>query len=51
MLNKNFLKFSLSFLAVIAFSFGVLIVIGYYKIDDSAINATSGAKETETIPR
>lgn len=50
MINKNFLKFSLGFLAVIAFSFGVLIVIGYYKVDDSAINAASNSKELETAP-
>ena len=51
MVNKNFLKFSLGFLAVIAFSFAVLIVIGYYKIDDSAINAASSGQELETAPR
>ena len=51
MVNKNFLKFSLGFVAVIAFSFAVLIVIGYYKIDDSAINAASSGKELETAPR
>ena len=51
MVNKNFLKFSLGFLAVIAFSFAVLIVIGYYKVDDSAINAASSGKELETAPR
>ena len=51
MLNKNFLKFSMGFVAVIAFSFVVLIVIGYYKIDDSAINAASSSKELETASR
>lgn len=51
MINKSFLKFSLGFLAVIAFSFGVLIIIGYYKVDDSAINATPGSKDLEMAPR
>ena len=51
MVNKNFLKFSLGFMAVIAFSFAILIVIGYYKVDDSAINAASSDKELETAPR
>lgn len=51
MINKNFLKFSLGFLAVIAFSFIILIIIGYYKVDDSAINTASNSKELETAPR
>ena len=51
MINKNFLKFSLGFMAVIAFSFAVLVVIGYYKIDDSAMNTASNSKELETAPR
>lgn len=38
-------------MAVIAFSFGVLIVIGYYKVEDSAINAASDGKELKTTPR
>jgi hypothetical protein len=51
MINKNFLKFSLGFMAVIAFSFIVLIVVGHYKVDDSAINTASSGKELETAPR
>lgn len=51
MINKNFLKFSLGFMAVIAFSFGVLVVIGYYKIENPAINAASNDKDLKSLPQ
>lgn len=51
MINKNFLKFSLGFMAVIAFSFAVLVFIGYYKIENPAINTASNNKELKSSPR
>lgn len=51
MINNNFLKFSFGFLAVIAFSFAVLVFIGYYKIDDSAINTASNNKDLKLSPQ
>lgn len=51
MVNKDFLKFSLGFMVVIAFSFVILIVIGYYKIENTAINTTSNNKEFEAASR
>ena len=51
MINNNFLKFSLGFMAVIAFSFAVLIFIGYYKIENPTINTASNDKDLETAQR
>ncbi|MBU6431581.1 MAG: hypothetical protein KGJ58_03000 [Patescibacteria group bacterium] len=51
MINKNFLKFSLGFLAVIAFSFSVLVFIGYYKIENLAMNAASNNKDLKSSPQ
>lgn len=34
-------------MAVIAFSFGVLVVVGYYKIEDSAISTASNSNSKE----
>lgn len=51
MINKTVVKFSLGFLIVIAFSFAVLVFIGYYKIADTTINTASNNKELEVVPR
>lgn len=51
MINRNFLKFSFGFLAIIAFSFGVLVVIGYYKIENPLINTASNDKDLKSLPQ
>lgn len=51
MINKNFIKFSLGFMAIIALSFAVLVAIGYYKIDDSPINTASKSEDLKIAPR
>lgn len=38
-------------MAIIAFSFGVLAVVGYYRIENSAINTASNGENLEDLPR
>jgi len=47
MLNRTFLKFSIGFVTIIALSFGVLLVIIYYKIENSAIKINTASQSEE----
>ncbi|MEK7150316.1 MAG: hypothetical protein AAB736_01795 [Patescibacteria group bacterium] len=51
MINKTFLKFSFGFLAIIAFSFAVLVFIGYYKIENPAINTASKSEDLKSLQK
>jgi len=47
MLNRTFLKFSIGFVTIITLSLGVLLVIVYYKIENSAIKTNTASQNKE----